>query len=248
MHLMVKNRYGLNRNIPNSIKIEVRKRCGFGCIECGSAIYQYHHYDPPFEDAKTHDPNGITLLCGTCHDKAHRRLLSKKRVSQCNDSLKCLSAGFSHFTLGLENPEIILGAMTVIGTPNIIVGFGQPLLVIEPPEDQSAPFRLSAIFQDKFGKEIARIVQNEWRGSSDNWDIRTEGPKFTIRQAPHSIDLGICIAPNKLIIEKLNMFYKGYRINCEKNQTTLFLPDGSIWFTALPGNTIAGCTYGIVFG
>lgn len=193
----MKNKQGLDRYIPEDVKHVVRKRCGFGCVECGSAIYQYHHFNPPFEEAKTHDPNGITLLCGNKHDEVHRGLLSNGEVSFYNSNPKCLSKGFSCFTSHGLGPVVVLGSNTFINNPNIIIGFGQPLLVIEAPEEQNAPFRLSALFQDQSGKEIARIDQNEWKGSSDNWDIQTSGTRFTIRQKPRSIDLEINITPGK---------------------------------------------------
>ncbi|GAH43227.1 unnamed protein product, partial [marine sediment metagenome] len=51
------NQYGLSRYIPLEIKRAVRQKCGFGCVVCGSTIYQYHHFDPPFNEAKQHNPN-----------------------------------------------------------------------------------------------------------------------------------------------------------------------------------------------
>jgi hypothetical protein len=246
---MVKNKHGLDRRIPDPVKAEVRKRCGFGCVDCGSAIYEYHHFDPPFEEANIHDPNGITLLCAFKHDLATRGLLSKETISRYNSNPKCLTTGFSHVELDMgENFEVIFGGITFINTPNIIVGFGQPLLVIELPEEPKGPFRLSAIFQDRSGNEIARIVQNEWIGASDNWDISTDGSEFIIRHAPRSIDLKINIYYNKLNIKRLNMFYRGYRLTCKNDTAIFYHPDGTMLVTAYKGTKFIGNANGIVFG
>ena len=60
------NRFGLGRDIPGTTKRIVRQRCGFGCVVCGAAFYQYEHVDPAFADARVHDPEKICLLCGGC--------------------------------------------------------------------------------------------------------------------------------------------------------------------------------------
>jgi hypothetical protein len=75
-----KNRFGLSRDIPRGIKREVRRRSGFGCVICGCAIFEYEHVDPPFSEAKQHDPSGITLLCGQCHSYVTRGVWSKDKV------------------------------------------------------------------------------------------------------------------------------------------------------------------------
>ncbi|MCX6680634.1 MAG: hypothetical protein NTX42_09775 [Methanothrix sp.] len=245
-----KNRYGLSRDIPEPTKRDIRKRCGFGCVKCGFAYYQYHHFDPPFEEAKSHDPRGITLLCGRCHDLEKGGLLSQDSVRVCNKNPICLTNGFSFFPLdlGTKTPEVILGTNMFINNPIIIEGYGLPLLEIEAPEESGTPFRISAVFQNKLGKEIARIVQNEWHGVQTNWDIQINGPKIIIRHALRSIDLEINIeSPNRLIIERINMFYRGWQLNSTKDELEVYYPDGSRWFTARNA-LFCGNSHGIVFG
>src|SRR5574337_274292 len=87
------NKFGLSRDIPDLIKREVRQKCGFGCVVCGSAVYQYEHLEPLFPDAKNHDPNGIVLLCGGCHDRVTRGMLSKETIKLKANNPKCLEEG-----------------------------------------------------------------------------------------------------------------------------------------------------------
>jgi hypothetical protein len=43
--------------------------------------------------------------------------------------------------------------------------------------------------------------------------------------------------PNELVIDRLNMFYKGYRFVVDENQkTSAYFPNGEMWFTL--GNPI----------
>ena len=72
-----KNKYDLNRDIPNLVKRQVRQSCGFGCVICGASIIDYEHVDPIFAEAKEHDPEKITLLCPQHHAKVTRGFLSK---------------------------------------------------------------------------------------------------------------------------------------------------------------------------
>jgi len=75
------NKHGLKRTIPSDIKLKVRKECGFGCVICGSWIYEYEHFNPEFKDATFHDPNGIALLCCTHHGAKTKGLLTNDQVS-----------------------------------------------------------------------------------------------------------------------------------------------------------------------
>ena len=72
-----KNRFGLSRDIPDKKKRAIRQACGFGCIVCGCMLFEYAHSDPPFEDAKTHDPEKIKLLCKGCHGKFDKGLIAR---------------------------------------------------------------------------------------------------------------------------------------------------------------------------
>ena len=74
------NKHGLSRNIPPSIKREIRVAAGFGCVMCGSIIYEYEHIEPTFKDAKEHGPHKMTLLCSLHHDKVSKKIISKKKI------------------------------------------------------------------------------------------------------------------------------------------------------------------------
>lgn len=45
------SQHGLSRQIPEEIRLEVRRRCGFGCMQCGNSIVQCEHTEPEFAAA-----------------------------------------------------------------------------------------------------------------------------------------------------------------------------------------------------
>lgn len=175
----------------------------------------------------------MALLCGRCHQKVTNRMWSKDKVKEALKNPVCLRRGFSFdaFDIGSENPKIVLGHAEITDTSTILEVHGEQLIKVEPPEENGGPFRLSALFYDRLGKEIFRIVQNEWQGPITNWDIEIKGPKITIRDAPKEVILLIhAEPPDKLVIEKLDMFYKGARVTASKDSQKISLrsQDGAL--------------------
>lgn len=209
------NKYGLSRNIPNPIKQKIRQICGFGCVICGCAIYEYHHYNPSFNDAKNHDPSKIALLCGKCHNYITKGHWSEEKLREAHKTPKTLQNGFSSgfFDVSKKTPIISFGNSIFTNVSIIIQAFEIPILKISPPENDGSPFRLSGIFYDSMGQECFRIIENEWQGLVGNWDIEIIGPVVTIRRDQRKIALKLRIdPPDKFYIEKINMLYRGVSI------------------------------------
>ena len=168
---MMKNRHGLTRDIPPAVRRAARQRCGYGCVVCGRAIVQFHHFDPPFADAKEHNAAGITLLCGSCHDKENRGLISEEIIRQCNADPVCRRKGFTFddFLFSLKVPYAELGEGTccmrcrypLLYDHEVILGFAEP-------EAPGAPIRLNAFFQDDNNGTLLHIEDNEWRARGCN--------------------------------------------------------------------------------
>ncbi|MCL5279675.1 MAG: HNH endonuclease [Planctomycetes bacterium] len=228
------NKHGLPRQIPNPIKREVRRRSGFGCVVCGATVYTYHHFDPPYADAKKHDPKGITLLCAECHSNATKGLLSDDTIRKKTKAPRCLEQGSSHFKLdiGGQFPIVHFGNSLLVGNPTIIRAFGKPLFAVDRPEKSGAPFRISALFYDREGRETCRIVENEWHGFIANWDIECTGNQFEVHRAHGEIAFRMRhVPPNELAVDRLDMFYRGFRVIIQPDgRTTTYLPDGQMWF------------------
>lgn len=216
------NKHGLKRNIPSRIKRQIRQECGFGCIICGNAIYQYEHIIPEFNDAKTHDVDKIGLLCGSCHDKVTRGFLPKEHIQNSRLSPFCLkdeSSNLKYFINPKDDLIIELGNIKFINTFNILVIDSCNILSIITPEIINSPPMISANFYDRNEKKIAWINNNEWFGDTESFDIETVGSVIKIRSDLHKIDLNIkLVHPNTVQISKLNLHYKGNSVSGTKSK------------------------------
>jgi hypothetical protein len=224
------NKFGLSRkDFLESIKSEVRRRCGFGCVVCGCAIVQSHHFDPPFAEAQQHDPRGITLLCGTCHDRVERGIVDIDTIRKANASPWCLKHRYSRdiLFLGRERVPIRIGpsrfrAETIaMYDEDVVFGFSQP-------ECPDGPWRLNAVLTDRDGHEMLCIVDNEWRVGVDRFDVRTKGRVLTIRDGPRDIVLQMNLeARSELRIHRLHMQYRGFDIDADDAGFTVLVPVGA---------------------
>ena len=210
------NKHGLARTVPEPVKRAVRQRYGFGCVICGSALIQYHHHDPPFEDAKAHTVEGIVPVCGTHHDYFEHGIWSQSKLDSAIKNPKAKQRGFSHglFDVGDEMPYVKFAGVTAYHTPRpICFGMDDGPLLIEAPEEPGAPFRLSGTFYDSKGQATLSIDRNEWKAHSQSWDVQFTGPVLTIREAAGHIHLRLKADPPKgVIIDRIDMVYRGHVI------------------------------------
>ena len=191
------------------------------------------HVDPEFSNATKHDPNCIVLLCGACHDRATRGLLSKVSIKDRAKEPKCRQSGFSFgpFDIGSDPPEIVLGTILARNAKTLVRICGDDVFSIRPPEENGGPFSLDARFFDEDGKPILEIVYNEWRSSSDNWDVEIIGPRITIRKALGNFALVLrAEPPRRLVIERMEMVHKRIRVSCQEGKAfQATTPDGTIF-------------------
>ncbi|HXC17855.1 MAG TPA: hypothetical protein VNV60_10480, partial [Holophagaceae bacterium] len=225
-----KNQHGLSRDIPEDVAKSVRRDCGFGCVICGASIVTYEHIGPEFKDAKEHDPACIALLCGGCHDKVTRKFWSKEKVRQARNAPKCKGTGFSRGELdfGSHHPYIHFAGVLLRNCPIPVEVSGVPVFSITPPEEDGAPFRLSATFTDPHGHPSFEILNNVWELHSGSWDAECVGGRIEIRshEGPYTLIVKM-EPPNGIRIERLHMRLK--HLVFEGNEHTLLVhtPSGT---------------------
>ncbi len=234
---MTQNKQGLSRSIGEKVKRTIRKRCGFGCVICGCAVYEYHHFGTAFSQANVHDPESITLLCPTCHGQITRGIWSDQKAIEANGSPKALEDGFSTFYLDVApkaDYQVRIGQFTFSNLQEIVTIDGACILGVQPPEETGTPPRIQAMFFDRNGELAAEIVNNEWIGSTDEFDIENNGPRLKVRSAPRKIDLELVVEPpNGIRIERIEMSYGDKKIStrhsgrfvASANEYTLSVPD-----------------------
>ena len=163
--------HGLSRYIPADIAREVRKRSGFGCIFCRSAIIEYDHFDPEFKNAKVHDPDGIVALCGVHHTARGNGQISAQQVREKLRQIRNHQE-FSRYKFELNRfPEIRIGLTRIVGVRQILEVDNEDILSFRAPESTAAPPLLNAKFYNRRGMLAAEIVDNEWRAHVGNWDV-----------------------------------------------------------------------------
>jgi len=217
------NKHGLSRYIEEPIKREIRRRCGLGCVVCGFPVITYHHFFPTFEKAATHDPDGITLLCYTCHQKTfgNNPPFDADFINKKNSNPKCKTTGEikSKFYIGFEPVNFNLGPIILTKTLNILKYHNEVLIGFSKNDDHSAPFVLNAKLFDRTGKKFLEITNNEWVAGIEQFDIQIKGGILKIISRPHSVLLQLRHVAEKVIsIDKLDLSYQGYRLEISKNE------------------------------
>ncbi|MCS4133673.1 HNH endonuclease [Salinibacter ruber] len=223
------NKHGLSRTIPAQVKREVRRSCGFGCVICGTSIIEYEHIDPPFAEAKEHDPDRIALLCPRCHAKVTRGFLSKEAVKEARRDPYCLKEGYASefIDVGRKHPKIEFAGVTLVECDIPVQVDEAPLFQIKEAEEEGGPFRLSAHFSNSKGEASLQIQDNEWRVFTGNWDVEAVGGTITIRDAPGQISLQLSISGRGTIaIQNLNMQLNGMHFHGNTDDLVVESSDG----------------------
>ena len=220
---MTANKYELKRHIPADVAREVRRRDGYGCIICGCAYYEYEHIGTEFKDAKEHSADEIVLLCIGCHGKKTKGVLSTETIQRHRLSPFCRQNGHSwgEMDIGIEPPEIIIGNLKTKNVKSLITINGENIFSISAPPEKNLPFLLNASIYGYTGKQILRIVDNNFQVSSGSWDVEIKGRKIKIRSGRGVFELVMRVdPPHSVVIERLNMRYKEYEISCNEGQPT----------------------------
>ena len=220
-----KNKFGLTRYIETEVTYEIRKRSGFGCVICGIGIIEYEHVDPDFAEAKTHDPDCMTILCPTCHAKKTRKFLSTDTIKRAMTNPKCLQQGFSKEVLDIGNgsPTFIFAGSEFSNCRIPLIISGVNVIEFSPPETQGGPFRLSGNFFDSCGQKTLQIIDNEWQASTQNWDVEVTGGRIIVSESKNKIHLALkAIDANKIEVETLRTTIGNRRVEGDRNKISVF--------------------------
>jgi len=202
---------------------DVRQRCGFGCVNCGCAIIQYHHFDPEYAEATEHRAESITLLCGTCHDHVNRGLLGIDEVRLLNGDPKCKRQGFTGDLLFASRDKIHFQIGSATFRRHAVLLYEEEVLIgFAPAIDERGPLRLFAKFTDEEGKLLFVIHDNYWSVGVDQFDVQTEGRGLTIRKKLGDIVLRMLLNPGgEIVLDRLRMTYAGFHIAIEDGRFNL---------------------------
>ncbi|MCM3614603.1 HNH endonuclease [Microbacterium enclense] len=212
-------------DIPEPMKREVRQRCGFGCVICGSSIYQYDHM-VEWSQLQEHTVENLTLLCGTHHDEKTKGLLPLATVQQANASPINVRNGVTepyglHYGPKAPLLTVHLGDNKFMAGVSVFPFFvdGDPLIFFQSTDDGVG---LYVTLRDDYNRTVLRIWNNELIHRADLWDVRFEGTTLTVRDAPGDLRLVIRFAPPAdVYIERAKFQYNGVQIDVKPTKVTV---------------------------
>ncbi|MEQ2010507.1 MAG: hypothetical protein ABMA26_27285 [Limisphaerales bacterium] len=222
------NKHGLSRDIPDPVMREVRQRCGFGCVMCGCAIIQYHHFAPEYSEAQAHLPKGITILCGTCHDRVTRGILGNDQIAEYDANPYCKREGFVEDMLFMSRDKIHFQIGSATFRRHAVLLYDDEVLIgFAGPSEGQEPLRLFAKLTDEDGGALLTIQDNVWRAGVEHFDVQTEGKELTIRRKLRDVVLRMVLNPGgEIVLERLKMAYQGFQITVEEGRLNVRNPNG----------------------
>ena len=207
-----KNKHDLSRNIPEGVKRQVRKNCGFGCIICRSGIYQYEHIIPEYSNAEEHDPNKICCLCGTCHDAVTRGIISKETIAnkyiKIQESVKNgkVTPPTGPIDITTKCPTITIGSFLYKAGLSTLVKYHDKSIISFSPGRDGEPGRIDALIHDRDGNLSFQIIGNEWIGPTNKFDMRVKGKSLKIWEKRGETVLQLVLnPPNDITVKYLDM-------------------------------------------
>lgn len=165
----MENRY------PNSKVREIlRKEVGFGCPvkNCGSPYLTYHHFDPPWNKCKEHNPDGMIALCLSHHKEADHGAFSIAQLYELKKSPFLLKEGLNpsgKFNWIRKSLVFQAGSNWFIN-PSIVITKGK-LPILKIIGDSHAVAFVDFSIYNKTGILVFEMVKNEWIVTSEVTDL-----------------------------------------------------------------------------
>jgi hypothetical protein len=218
------NKHGLPRTIPADVERSVRQRCKFSCVVCKNGIIQYHHFRPVYAEALSHDPEGITLLCASCHDRVTKGIDSAEIVIAA-DKKRREEKPDAQVALRLTSPlTVVVGSVILLGNEVSILVEGETLIRVRPSDYGGV--ELSGTFYNKKGEIVLCIEDNVIKVRAENWDADMRGSTLTVRSGLRSIVLELQLQmPRVVRVKSLLMERNGWRIDTDDKGHIVFASD-----------------------
>lgn len=174
--------------IPEKIKREVRKRCGFGCVICGLPIYEYDHIIE-YSKTKRHLAKELTLLCPLCHSAKTKGHIPVEDVIKANENPYNLSSGTSTpylIRFSGQEPEIHFGGLKFICTHGSKPKYLYPIVIDKKPlfgfTVVDGGLLLNMEVRDESGRKVLKIRDSQLQVSDCVWDATFVGKTLVLKE------------------------------------------------------------------
>jgi hypothetical protein len=211
--------------IPDPVQRDVRQRCGFGCVLCGTPLYEYHHMD---SNPQNNIATNITLLCGIHHTEATNHLLTTEQIMRADSKPYNIQHDVSspyglHFQG--DRVECVIGGNTFLSrlrdqqnaTLAIAISVDDIDLVWFRIDCDGSVFLNANIF-DENNLPLLIIRENSLVYRTVVWDIKFQGHTLTVREAVRKILFEIEFRPpHELVINRARLLCNGVEILVRKS-------------------------------
>jgi hypothetical protein len=191
------------------MKREVRQRCFFGCIICGSPIWDYDHV-VEYSEVQGHTADNLVLLCPTHHAEKTRGMISSDTIRKFQEQPKNSTDEFSGARSLLKagtQAGLIVGsnilAADVRGTDQpYFVGVWVNGKILLGAQIVNGFILFDLVMVDKIGNVILKIERGNVVVATGSWDVKWVGKRLEIRSSEHSIDASIIFDQKAIRIER----------------------------------------------
>lgn len=142
-----------------------------------------------------------------------------------------MQQGFSREWLdfGSHPVKITLGGCTFSWGAVLTVA-GDPILAANKPALPGQPWLLSVKLADSHGRIAIEIQDNNLIAHSSNWDVKIKGSRIIVREFMRRRCLVLkMIPPKEIIVESLDMAWKGRLIKADSRSLKIKHPSSVGW-------------------
>lgn len=156
----------VDRSRPDAaVRRRLRAEVGFGCPVdgCGSPYLTWHHFDPPWREGKTHNPEGMVALCLQHHKEADSGAFTtvQLRALKSHGFLirdGCAPAG--RFNWRREQLVVDAGGGLFVRCPVFLAMAGRPMVWLSGDEQGNQLLNLD--LWDGNGNHVFAMRDNDW--------------------------------------------------------------------------------------
>jgi len=186
----------ISRTPPVEIRKKLRKEVHFGCpVEgCGSPYLSWHHFDPPWNIAHQHNPEGMIALCLQHHKEADQGAFT---IQQLRDMKKQpYLKGREEFPKGRFNWRreqllLLAGGNWYINTPVILKVCGKDVIWLS--KDTEGFEELNLDIYDSNGDILFSMRENDWLIHASFDDLECPPSASSLKFKLISQDIGIAL-------------------------------------------------------
>lgn len=195
----------MNRRPPAAVLRQLRQEVRFGCPHCRSPLLEWHHFDPPWHEGHTHNPDGMIALCRKCHAFADANGWSSQELVAFKQRAHSLPA-VEQLSWNRHNLVMLVGSNLLIGRCCVICGPNDSSLELGPDSDGN--LAVTVKLTDQHGHVLVSIVDGYLEVDPSIHDFSITSSQTGLSAWIESRKIGLEVefkrVPAKHIIERMN--------------------------------------------